>query len=247
MIIANIAQMTYNESDISQQLNKNKQFIESKSPNIINKQKDITSKLPNEYIPESQMSEKQLIDKKIFETILNTFASDLISKDNEDKLIEEAKQKFKEHREELKKIKDKDELNLFLEQSREDFSKELNKPKYRTDIEFSGNFNISTSEKNYSLQISFTLERTYQKIDDENSSFDISNLKNIASPSLNNIKIDIEEIDNTDEETLSIDDLKTLLQSQKTNYEELFANRETTSENFSIINNYQTNTNEYLK
>ncbi|WP_421717070.1 hypothetical protein [Arcobacter arenosus] len=247
MIIANIAQMTYNESDISQQLNKNKQFIESKSPNIINKQKDITSKLPNEYIPESQMNEKQLIDKKIFETILKTFASDLPSKDYEDKLIEEAKQKFKEHREELKKIKDKDELNLFLEQSREDFSKELNKPKYRTDIEFSGNFNISTSEKNYSLQISFTLERTYQKIDDENSSFDISNLKNIASPSLNNIKIDIEEIDNTDEETLSIDDLKTLLQSQKTNYEELFANRETTSENFSIINNYQTNTNEYLK
>jgi hypothetical protein len=247
VIIANIAQMTYNESDISQQLNKNKQFIESKSPNIINKQKDITSKLPNEYISESQMSEKQLIDKKIFETILNTFASDLLSKDNEDKLIEEAKQKFKEHREELKKIKDKDELNLFLEQSREDFSKELNKPKYQTDIEFSGNFNISTSEKNYSLQISFTLERTYQKIDDENSSFDISNLKNIASPSLNNIKIDIEEIDNTDEETLSIDDLKTLLQSQKTNYEELFANRETKSENFSIINNYQTNTNEYLK
>lgn len=247
MLIANITQMTYNESDISQQLNKNKQFIESKKTNLIKEQKNITSNLPNEYIPESQMSEKQLIDKKIVETILKTFASDLPSKDYEDKLIEESKQKIKEHREELKKIKDKDELSLFVKHSREDFSKELNKPKYRTDIEFSGNFNISTSEKNYSLQISFTLERTYQKIDDENSNFDISNLKNIASPSLNNIKIDIKEIDNTDEETLSIDDLKTLLQSQKTNYEELFANRETKSENFSIINNYQTNTSEYLK
>jgi hypothetical protein len=246
MIIANLNLMNYNETDLTQQLNKNKQLIESKNPNIIKEEKNVTSNLPNEYIPESQMSEKQLVHKKIFETILNTFASSLPSENNKDKLIEEAKQKIKERREELSKIKDKDELNLFLEQSRKDFSKELHKPKYRTDIEFSGNFNLSTQEKNYNLQISFTLERTYQKIDDENSSFNISNLKNIASPSLNNIKIDIEEDDNSDEETLSIEDFKTWLQSQKTNYDELFANRETKSENFSITNNYQTNTNTYL-
>ncbi len=246
MIIANLNQMNYNETDISQQLNTNKKLIESNNPNIIKEQKNITTNLPNEYIPESQMSEKQLIHKKIFETILNTFSSDLPSNNYENKLIEEAKQKIQERREKIEKIKDKDELNLFLEQSREEYLEELHKPKYQTDIDFSGNFNISTQEKNYNLQISFALKRTFQKIDDENNSFDISNLKNITSPSLYDIKIDIEENNNSNKETLSIEDFKTWFQSQRMSYEELFANRETQSENFSIANNYQTNTESYL-
>ncbi|WP_419769573.1 MAG: hypothetical protein ACNI3C_09525 [Candidatus Marinarcus sp.] len=118
MLINHLSQQIYN--DISQTISKEAVLEKSNNVNSLEQNDDINASLPSEYIPDSQLSEKELLHRKLFETILNAFATQSLSQEERnnksEKELEEAKQKMKDYMKEIKSINNSNGLNELFKQ-----------------------------------------------------------------------------------------------------------------------------------
>lgn len=204
--------------------------------------------LPTEYIEESKMSEEKLIEKKIFEQILNTYSSSSLEDsdfwkfhhDKDNSSIDKAKEKIESLAKELNSGEQTQRVKEFLDSDKNDLLKERNT--YKTEIGFSKSFNISTPNGEYNIDISFSFTQSYNKIDEKNNSTEASNILNLSNQvDYKNISIEVSQSEQNSIENSSLEDLNDWLDSQAQTFNEVYKSNES-NENFKVLNNFQTKT-----
>ncbi|RXJ89012.1 hypothetical protein CRV01_10345 [Arcobacter sp. CECT 8983] len=244
MLINQLDSLQQYTNDMTQQM-KQVQKLEgiTKSDNNIE-----ISNLPTEYIEESQMSEEKLIEKKIFEQILNTYSSSSLedsdfwkfnhNKDNSS--IDKAKEKIESLAKDLNSGEQTQRVKEFLDSNKNDLVKERNT--YKTEIGFSNSFNISTQNGKYNVDISFSFTQSYNKVNEQNDSTETSNILNLINQvDYKNISIEVSKTQQDNTENKTLEELKDWLDTQGQVFNEVYTNNQT-SENFKVLNNFQTKT-----
>ena len=138
MLINQNASLTYYEHELSQELKQTNKIEPTE-----NKAIHLESNLPIEYIPDSELSEEELIERKVFEQILNTYSSTPLkdedywkyNNENNTQAITDAKDKIKNALEELHSAKMDPKSVNSLNYGENPFIKVI-KPSYQTEIGF---------------------------------------------------------------------------------------------------------------
>lgn len=244
MLINQLDSLQQYNNDMTQQM-KQVQKLEgsSKSDNNV-----AVSNLPTEYIEESQMSEEQLIKKKIFSQILNTFSSSSLEDsdfwkfhhDKDISSIDEAKKKMKSLAKELNSGEQTERVKAFLNPTMNDLVKE--RTTYKTEVGLSKSFNISMPNGKYNVDISFSFIQSYNRVDENDSSTEASNILNLINQvNYKNISIEVSQLGQNSTQNLTLEGLNDWFDTQGQIFHKVYTNSEA-NENFNILNNFQSTT-----
>jgi len=244
MIINELNSLQQHTNNVTQQMKQVQKLEESpKDNNSIEE-----SNLPSEYIEESQMSEEQLIEKKIFEQILNTYSSSPLEDsdfwkfhhNNDNSSIDEAKNKIESLAKELKSGEQTQRVKALLNPTMDDLVKERNT--YKTEIGFSKSFNISMPNGQYSVDISFSFMQSYNKVNENDSSTEASNILNLINQvDYKNMSIKVSQEEQNSTVNSTLEDLNDWLHTQGHTFNEVYTSSET-KEDFKILNHFQSKT-----
>ncbi|RXJ60037.1 hypothetical protein [Candidatus Marinarcus aquaticus] len=244
MLINQLDSLQQYTNDISKQM-KQVQKLEGSSKSVNNVE---VSNLPTKYIEESQMSEEQLIEKKIFEQILNTYSSSPLEDsdfwkfhhDKDTSSIDNAKKEMEGLAKELHSGEQTDRVKAFLNPNKEDLVKE--RTTYKTEIGFSESFNISTPKGQYNVDISFSFTQSYNRVDETDNSTDTSNILNLINQvNYKNMSIEVSQSEQNSTQNATLEDLNNWLDTQGEIFNEVYTSNET-NENFQILNHFQSTT-----
>lgn len=247
MIINQLASLQQYNNEITQHM-KQMQKLEGsiKSDNNVE-----VKNLPTEYIEESQMNEAQLIEKRIFEQILNTYSSSSLEDSdfwkfhhNKDtSSIDNAKKEMETLVKELNSGEQTQRVQDFLNSRMDNLTKE--RTTYKTQIGFSESFNISTPNAQYNINISFSFMQSYNKMNEKDSSTEASNILNLINQvDYKNMSIEVSQSEQNSTQSSTLEELNTWLDTQGKNFNKVYTNNET-NENFKILNQFQSTTQFY--